>query len=118
MSVPNEDDRPKLTTLAADNFDLPEPTIGEQFGRRRGQDWPSPPLRSAGRQQSSSKSVSRSKSRDLPRRTSGILYKVIPPKPNEILDSFEEVEAVLNEHRIAEEAAGHGPSNYGSLSTL
>ncbi|KAF9926652.1 hypothetical protein FBU30_003796 [Linnemannia zychae] len=59
-----------------------EPTIGEQFGRRHGQDWPSPKFgqsRSDGCENCpGSKSNSRSASR---RRTSSMLYKSIPPRP-------------------------------------
>ncbi|KAF9116451.1 hypothetical protein BGX27_002483 [Mortierella sp. AM989] len=131
--------------------DYTEPSISEQFGRRHGQNWPSPTLGATGKRRSSFSSTrSEPRSREeLLRRTSGILYKVIPPKAvmgfdvfrvsrkseedikaiknkkNEILDSFEEVEAVLKEHREEEAAAMisaakktgiQNPSNYGSTS--
>ncbi|KAF9361435.1 hypothetical protein BGX26_003179 [Mortierella sp. AD094] len=155
MAAPNENERPRARRLPTSEdiiADLTELTIGEQFGRRHGQSWPSPPLGAIDRRRPSYSSESRSKSRtrgELPRRTSGIFYKVIPPRPvmgfdvfqaarkseediraiknkkNEILDSFEEVEAVLKEHREEEEAAriaaggvngSLGSLNYGSTS--
>ncbi|KAF9911721.1 hypothetical protein EC991_002449 [Linnemannia zychae] len=112
----------------------PEPSIGERFGRRHGQDWPKND-RCASCPGSRSESRSESRSGGM-RRTSGVLYKVIPARPvmgpevfqaarrtekeisamkgshiqdyyrslNTILDSFAEVEEVLKEHREEESA--------------
>lgn len=52
-----------------------EPTIGERFGRRHGQDWPTPASCPG------SRSESRSKSRGGMRRSSSNVYKGIPAKP-------------------------------------
>ncbi|KAF9194553.1 hypothetical protein BGZ51_009116 [Haplosporangium sp. Z 767] len=61
--------------------DHPEPSIGERFGRRHGQDWPAPSeLNSRCASCPGSRSTSRSKSRGG-RRTSGALYKAIPSRP-------------------------------------
>ncbi|KAG0258955.1 hypothetical protein BG011_002958 [Mortierella polycephala] len=61
--------------------DHPEPSIGERFGRRHGKDWPvSLGLDSRCASCPGSRSASRSKSRGR-RRTSGVLYKVIPSRP-------------------------------------
>ncbi|KAG0025800.1 hypothetical protein BGZ81_006843 [Podila clonocystis] len=60
----------------------PEPSIGERFGRRHGQDWPA--HGPSGNKCSScpgSRSESRSISRNGMRRTSGVLYKAIPVRP-------------------------------------
>ncbi|KAF9395443.1 hypothetical protein BGX21_009890 [Mortierella sp. AD011] len=155
MAAPNGNERPKVRRMSTAGeliSDLTELSIGEQFGRRHGQNWPSPPLGATGKQQSSyslhrSDSRSRSKTRgEFPRQTSELFYKVIPPKPvmefdvfkaarksedeikaiknKKILDSFEEVEAVLKEHREEEAAkvaiggvnGELGSSNHGSAS--
>lgn len=61
----------------------PEPSIGERFGRRHGQDWPAR-IGPSGNKCSScpgSRSESRSISRGGMRRTSGVLYKAIPVRP-------------------------------------
>ncbi|KAG0065244.1 hypothetical protein BGZ89_008495 [Linnemannia elongata] len=74
--------RPSLTHTHSHQHEHPEPTIGERFGRRHGQDWPTPPhhhLRCASCP--GSRSESRSESRGGMRRTSGVLYKVIPARP-------------------------------------
>ncbi|KAF9316026.1 hypothetical protein BGZ91_005642 [Linnemannia elongata] len=89
-----ENRRPSLTHTHSHQHEHPEPSIGERFGRRHGQDWPTPPhhhLRCASCP--GSRSESRSESRGGMRRTSG----------NEILDSFAEVEEVLREHREEED---------------
>ncbi|KAG0021598.1 hypothetical protein BGZ82_011292 [Podila clonocystis] len=60
----------------------PEPSIGERFGRRHGQEWPA--HGPGGNKCSScpgSRSESRSISRGGMRRTSGVLYKAIPVRP-------------------------------------
>ncbi|GJJ69676.1 hypothetical protein EMPS_02024 [Entomortierella parvispora] len=107
-----------------------EPTIGERFGRRHGQDWPTSSSCPG------SRSGSRSKSRGGMRRTSSNVYIGIPAKPvmgadvfqaarksgkdiraiksskvqeyytslNELLDSFGEVEEVLKELKEEEQA--------------
>ncbi|KAF8929115.1 hypothetical protein BGZ52_002571 [Haplosporangium bisporale] len=61
----------------------PEPSIGERFGRRHGQDWPAHTSQSSNKCAycPGSRSESRSKSRGGMRRTSGILYKAIPVRP-------------------------------------
>jgi len=61
----------------------PEPSIGERFGRRHGQDWPARTSPSGNKCTScpGSRSESRSISRGGMRRTSGVLYKVIPVRP-------------------------------------
>ncbi|KAF9415173.1 hypothetical protein BGZ94_000160 [Podila epigama] len=62
----------------------PEPTIGERFGRRHGQEWPErrgPGSSGNGGGRCASCPGSRSVSRGGLRRTSGVLYKVIPPRP-------------------------------------
>ncbi|KAG0374942.1 hypothetical protein BGX24_009731 [Mortierella sp. AD032] len=111
----------------------PEPSIGQRFGRRHGQDWPKNDRCASC---PGSRSESRSESRSGLRRTSGVLYKLIPARPvmgpevfqaarkseqeinaikknyiqeyyrslNSILDSFAEVEEVLKEHREEEDA--------------
>ncbi|KAG0199016.1 hypothetical protein BGX28_007625 [Mortierella sp. GBA30] len=68
-----------------DHHERSAPSIGEQFGRRHGQDWPSERSSRAvdGRCVScpASRSESRSKSRGGGRRSSGVFYKVIPARP-------------------------------------
>ncbi|KAF9095689.1 hypothetical protein BGX23_000100 [Mortierella sp. AD031] len=63
----------------------PEPSIGERFGRRHGQGWPAAGPRGSDRDRCAScpgsRSESRSESRTGMRRTSGVLYKVIPARP-------------------------------------
>ncbi|KAF9103338.1 hypothetical protein BGX29_003470 [Mortierella sp. GBA35] len=63
----------------------PEPSIGERFGRRHGQSWPAAGPRGSDRDRCAScpgsRSESRSESRTGMRRTSGVLYKVIPARP-------------------------------------
>ncbi|KAG0286011.1 hypothetical protein BGZ96_009842 [Linnemannia gamsii] len=112
--------RPSLTPHQHEH---PEPSIGERFGRRHGQDWPTPPREDRCASCPGSRPESRSQSRGGMRRTSGVLYKVIPVRPvmghevfqaarksekaiaaNKILDSFAEVEEVLREHREEEDA--------------
>ncbi|KAF9313074.1 hypothetical protein BG003_005653 [Podila horticola] len=70
-------------SLAHVDHQHPEPSIGERFGRRHGQDWPARTDPSGSKCSScpGSRSESRSMSRGGMRRTSGVLYKAIPVRP-------------------------------------
>ncbi|KAG0051857.1 hypothetical protein BGZ83_003258 [Gryganskiella cystojenkinii] len=84
-SLNRSESSPFATTTASHEHEhhFREPSIGERFGRRHGQDWPSNPSGSRCASCPGSRSESRSKSRGGAgvRRTSGILYKAIPAKP-------------------------------------
>ncbi|KAF9138030.1 hypothetical protein BGX30_009668 [Mortierella sp. GBA39] len=73
--------RPSLTHTNSHQHEHPEPSIGERFGRRHGQDWPTPPRNERCASCPGARSESRSESRGRMRRTSGVLYKVIPSRP-------------------------------------
>ncbi|KAF8941579.1 hypothetical protein BGZ58_005529 [Dissophora ornata] len=104
-----------------------EPSIGERFGRRHGQDWPSSRAGSNSQCVSCPATWVKPRSKSLGGRcTSGLLNRHIPPrsviglhvfqaalkseqdinamqgKQNNIIYSFEEVEEILKEHREEE----------------
>ncbi|KAI1311550.1 hypothetical protein EDD11_003432 [Mortierella claussenii] len=90
-----------------------EPTIGERFGRRHGQDWPTGSHgvgRCASCPITRTESQTRSKSCGRMRRTSGVLYKVIPSKPvlgHEVFQKARKSEEEIKAMKASKQVQGY-----------
>ncbi|KAF9124247.1 hypothetical protein BGW39_008337 [Mortierella sp. 14UC] len=106
--------RPSLTPQHQHQHEHSELSIGERFGRRHGQDWPKGDRCAS---YPGSRSESRSESRGgRTRRTSGVLYKVIPARPVMGSEIFQA--ARKSEKEISAMKGSHIQEYYRSLNII